>query len=104
ALAAAGKGEDAARLADAAKAKLRRQTLDWLKADVAAWSKLLGSGPPQARPTIAKVLRHWQKDSDLAGLRDATALAKLPADEQKACIQLWAEVAALLKKAEEKPK
>ena len=47
---------------------------------------------------------HWQQDTDLAGLRDAAALAKLPADQQKACTQLWADVAALLKRAQEKPK
>ena len=49
-------------------------------------------------------LSDWKQDSDLAGIRDAAALAKLPADEQKAFTQLWADVAALLKKAEEKPK
>jgi hypothetical protein len=35
---------------------------------------------------------------------DGAALTKLPADEQKACTQLWADVAALVKKAQEKPK
>ena len=39
------------------------------------------------------------KVTDLAGIRDAPALANLPADEQKAFTQLWADVAALLKKA-----
>ena len=48
-------------------------------------------------------LRHWQQDTDLAAIRDAAALAKLPADEQKACTQLWADVAALLKKANAPP-
>jgi hypothetical protein len=43
------------------------------------------------------VLTHWQKDADLASIRD-------PAEEQKAFTQLWAGVAALLKKAEEKTK
>lgn len=33
-------------------------------------------------------------------LRDTAPLAKLPADEQKAFTQFWADVAALLKKAE----
>ena len=47
-----------------------------------------------------KTLRHWQKDTDLAGIRDGGALAKLPAPEQKAFAQLWADVAALLKKAQ----
>jgi serine/threonine protein kinase/Flp pilus assembly protein TadD len=100
ALAAAGQGADAARLDDAAKAKLRRQALDWLKADLTAWGKLFASGPPQARPALVRALSHWQKDSALAGLRDATALARLPADERKACTQLWADVAELLKKVE----
>jgi hypothetical protein len=65
---------------------------------------LLETGPPPARAFIQGRMRHWQQDTDLAGIRDAVALAKLPAEEQKAFIQLWADVAALLKKAEEKPK
>lgn len=32
------------------------------------------------------------------------ALAKLPAEERATFTQLWADVAALLKKAEDKPK
>jgi hypothetical protein len=64
-----------------------------------AWGKILESGPPQARPFIARALSHWQKDSDLAGIRSAAALARLPADQRAALGQLWADVAALLKKA-----
>jgi hypothetical protein len=45
-------------------------------------------------------LRYWQHDLDLAGIRDAAMLAKLPAEERAACEKLWADVAALLKKAE----
>jgi tetratricopeptide (TPR) repeat protein len=103
ALAADGQGEDAAKLDDAAKAKLRGQALDWLKAERTALTNHLDSGLPQARPTIVQILSHWQQDTDLAGIRDAAALAKLPADEQKAFTQLWADVAALLNKAEGKP-
>jgi hypothetical protein len=40
----------------------------------------------------------------LAGIRDKAALVKLPAEEQKAFTRLWADVAALLKKAEGKTK
>jgi serine/threonine protein kinase/Flp pilus assembly protein TadD len=100
ALAAAGRGGDAAALE---AAKLRRQALDWLKAELAAGGKLL-AGPPQGRPAIVQFLRHWQQDPDLAGLRDAAALAKLSAEERAACEKLWADVAALLKKAEGKTK
>jgi hypothetical protein len=49
---------------------------------------------------VSAALRHWQKDADLAGLRDKEALAKLSAEERAACANLWADVAALLKKAE----
>jgi len=104
ALAAAGQGKDEPPLDDAAKGKLRRQALDWLKTELAVWNKLLASGPPQARPFIAGNLSHWQQDTDLAGIREAAALAKIPADEKMAFIQLWADVTALLKRAEDKPK
>jgi tetratricopeptide (TPR) repeat protein len=100
ALAAAGHGADAAKLEDAAKAILRRQALDWLKADLTTCGKLLSSGPPQVRPSLVQTLRHWQQDSDLAGLRDTAALKELPAEERAACERLWVDVAALLKKAE----
>ena len=103
ALATAGQGEDTAKLDDNERARLRHQALDWLKADLTAWTKLLESGPPQARPTIVQTLNHWKEDSDLAGVRDKAALAKLPAEERAACAQLWADVAALLKKAQVRP-
>jgi tetratricopeptide (TPR) repeat protein len=99
ALAAAGQGADAAKLEGAAKAILRRQALDWLKADLTTCGKLLGSGPPQVRPSLVQTLRHWQQDSGLAGLRDAAALAKLPPEERTAWTMLWADVAALLESA-----
>jgi hypothetical protein len=51
-----------------------------------------------------KALQHWQTDPDLAGLRDPEPLAKLPESEQEACRKLWADVAALLKKAQEAKK
>ncbi len=43
-------------------------------------------------PKLADDLRTGRRDN-------AAALAKLPADEQKALTQLWADVAALLKQA-----
>src|SRR5262249_31722414 len=99
ALAAAGQGEDAAKLDDKEKARLRRQSLDWLRADLVLHGKQLESGNPGDRAAERQALSHWQKDPDLAGIRDNAALEKLPTDEQKAFTQLWADVAALLQKA-----
>jgi eukaryotic-like serine/threonine-protein kinase len=99
ALAAAGQARDEPPPDDTARAKLRGQALDWLKAELSAWTKLLESGPPQARPAILQNLQHWKQDTDLAGIRDVEALAKLPADETKAWRSLWADVDAILKRA-----
>jgi serine/threonine-protein kinase len=99
ALAGCGQGKDDPPLDEAGKAHWRKQALDWLKADLAVWSKVSETGPPQARQFIAQTLQHWKADSDLAGIRDPAALAKIPADEQKACRALWAEVDMLLAKA-----
>jgi WD40 repeat protein/serine/threonine protein kinase len=98
ALAAGGQGEVKPPL-DAAKAKFRRHALDWLKAELTAWDKQIESGPPQDRLTIVLTLSDWKHENDLTGIRDAAALAKLPAEEQKAFLQLWADVAQLKKKA-----
>jgi hypothetical protein len=99
ALAAAGQGSDEPPPDDAEKAKLRRQALDWLKAELTAWGRLLESGPPQDRPVIASTLSDWKQDNALAGIRDAAALAKLPAEEREAFLQLWTDQAELVKKA-----
>jgi hypothetical protein len=104
ALAGTGQGADAAKLDDQERTRLHRQALDWLRADLALRTKQLETGKPADRTTAPWAVGHWQKVTEVAGIRDAAALAKLPADEQKACTQLWADVAALLKKAEEKPK
>jgi len=99
ALAGSGQGKDDPPLDNAAKARCCKQAIDWLKADLAAWSKVSESGPSQARQSIPQTLQHWKADSDLAGIRDEAALARLPEDEQKACRALWAELDALLKRA-----
>jgi eukaryotic-like serine/threonine-protein kinase len=99
ALASAGQGKDDPPPDDAAKNKLRGQALDWLKAELAAWTKLLESGPPQARPVVAQTLQHWKVDANLANIRDAEGLAKLPESERKEWQALWAEVDALLARA-----
>ncbi|HVS33978.1 MAG TPA: tetratricopeptide repeat protein [Gemmataceae bacterium] len=102
ALAGCGKGADADKLDDQERARLRKQAVDWLRADLVFWTKLLASDKPGVREGVQQVLKHWQEDPDLSGQRDAAELAKLPADEQEACKKLWADVQALLDKAEPK--
>ncbi len=48
-----------------------------------------GPGSPQ---DVLAALSAWQQDADLAGVRDAAALAKLPGDERNEWQALWARV------------
>jgi serine/threonine protein kinase/Flp pilus assembly protein TadD len=99
ALAGAGQGTDAARLDESERAHWRKQALDWLRADLAAYGKLLEGGGPDDRRFLRQQLRRWQRDPDLAGLSDPAAVAGLPDDEQESCQELWAGVRSLLAKA-----
>ncbi len=92
ALAAAGKGKDDPAPNDATRVVLRRQALGWLRSDLAAWVKIQKDGPPTKRGEVGPTLRHWKRDTDLAGLRDEAELAKLPEAERDACRNLWIEV------------
>jgi tetratricopeptide (TPR) repeat protein/serine/threonine protein kinase len=99
ALAAAGQGRDAGQLTAQERARLRRQALAWLRGDLALWTHALASGQAQVRVAVLEQLGHWQRDADLAGIRDAAWIVNLPDSELRACRQLWADVAALLKRA-----
>jgi serine/threonine-protein kinase len=98
--AAAGNGtDDHPKPDEGTRAQLRGQALNWQKAEQAAWAKVLDAGNPQAGPNVRQALEHWRADSDLAGVRDAMALAQLPEAERAAWRALWAEVDALLARA-----
>jgi serine/threonine-protein kinase len=101
ALAAAGKGIDAAKLDAKEKARLRGQALTWLRANLALRAKQLTGDKLPDRQTAQQALLHWQKDPDLAGVRGA-ALAKLPEGERKAWRQFWTDVEETLIKAQGK--
>jgi tetratricopeptide (TPR) repeat protein len=101
AMAGCGKGEDAGKLDDKERARLRQQSLDWLKADLALWDKVAANPDPKAREAARQQLEDWQQDADLAGVRDQESLAKLPDAERDAWTKLWDDVAAVLKKASE---
>jgi eukaryotic-like serine/threonine-protein kinase len=98
ALAGCGQGNDPSPDASA-RAKLRMQALDWLAADLRDWSKQLETNKPKNRETVRSTMQRWRRDADLAGIRDAEPLSKLPEAERKEWQSLWADVDQLLKKA-----
>ena len=88
ALAGSGEGCDAAGLDARGRALWRARALAWLRADLAVWE----GRPGQAAGTR---MQAWQRDPDLAALRELDRLAELPGAEAKSCLLFWAEVRAL---------
>jgi WD40 repeat protein len=100
ALAAARQGNDASTLGEAERIRLRQQAHEWLRADLAHWSKTLdGGAKADGRAQILREMGHWPWASDLASIRDRKALAGLPQAERLLWEQLWADVATLLDRA-----
>jgi tetratricopeptide (TPR) repeat protein/serine/threonine protein kinase len=95
-----GRGEGAPDLDAEARAGWRRQALDWLRADLAAWAEQNTAGTAQARAHLRQTLQNWHGDIALAGLRDPKSLSELPEAEREAWRQLWADSAALLRQAQ----
>jgi tetratricopeptide (TPR) repeat protein/tRNA A-37 threonylcarbamoyl transferase component Bud32 len=103
-LAADGKGEDASKLQGKGKTRLRQQALAWLNDALTIHRHQLAEEDNQGRTLVRWTLQHWQQDLDLASMRDAKALARLPQAERAAWQDFWAEVGTLLKKTQESPK
>jgi tetratricopeptide (TPR) repeat protein len=104
ALAGCGQGKDAIGLDDTGRARLRRQALDWLRADLEAWHRQLEKEPVKDRPVVDKQLEHWLVDSEFVAVRGAEALDRLPEAERRDWQRLWQEVKDLQQRAVEPPK
>jgi hypothetical protein len=75
---------------------LRRQALPWLRDDLALYAKAVEGGGADAIQAAPEGLAHWQRDADLAPVRDPRALGPLPEGERQAWRRPWDDVAALL--------
>jgi serine/threonine protein kinase len=99
ALAGCGQGKDADQSDERELAQLRRQSIEWLRADLAAWRNLLDTEPDKVRSVVVQTLQNWQQDKDFAGVRGSAALGKLPEAERQEWQKLWTEVDELRQKA-----
>ena len=100
ALAGCGQGKDADKLDGMERGRLRRQALDWLRADLDDWRRLLDEKPDKIRTAIVELMRHSLDDLDFAGVRGPQALAKLPEAEREPWQKLWDDVANTLARAQ----
>jgi tetratricopeptide (TPR) repeat protein/serine/threonine protein kinase len=97
-----GQNKDADKIDGKERTRLRRQALDWLRADLDVWGRLLESEPDKARPLVVQKLQHWLADTDFAGVRGPAALARLPEAERQPWQELWSDVADTLTRAQRK--
>src|SRR5262249_18899788 len=89
------------KLEHAERTRWCRHAVAWLQADLAAYTKLLEGDNPKDRALVRQRLTQWQRNRDLATLREAAALAALPADDREACRRLWEKVEGLRKQVSE---
>jgi tetratricopeptide (TPR) repeat protein len=75
-----------------ARPALRKEALDWLAADLAAWRKQLAADPAKYRTVVHDQMAHWLTDTDLVSVREKAELENLPVEERAAWVKLWAEV------------
>jgi serine/threonine protein kinase/tetratricopeptide (TPR) repeat protein len=99
ALAGCGQGQDAAGLDAAEQARLRRQALEWLRADLALWTRELKTGNAQTGQAALARMQQWLSEPSLAGVRDQSGLAELPAEERSLWQAFWADVTTLRTRA-----
>jgi serine/threonine-protein kinase len=95
ACAGCGRGLDAGDLDEAEKAKWRETALQWLRADLLSCSNEARK-TKTARDRVVKTMTRWEREPDLAGIRESSQIAKLPAGEQKQCLELWRDVSNAL--------
>ena len=97
AMAGCGKCKDNPPPDEAARTRLRRQALDWLRAELEAWNRHVAALGSRVRQAFQFYVGQYRTDGDLAGVRNPEALAKLPEEEQKAWRAFWAQVDSALK-------
>jgi hypothetical protein len=93
AVAASGSDPESAKLDDTAKASFRAKAFAWLKSDSLAWIRWHKDG--KSTEVLMAHLNLWRECNELAGVRHATALSRLPEKEGRDWRNLWAEVRAL---------
>jgi Flp pilus assembly protein TadD len=91
-----GKGKDPP-ASEEERSRLRRQASAWLQAELAVRKKDAARNDFATRAAVRKSLRMWQRNIDLAPLRDAAALKNLPETERYEWEMFWQEVESVRK-------
>jgi hypothetical protein len=102
-LSGGSQGKDADKLDAKERARLRRQALDWLLADLKAYQQMMEQSRGTASPMIVQRMQYWLQEGDFALVRGHANLSQLPEAEIQEWQKLWQEVEVLKKRAAEHP-
>ncbi len=98
-LAASGTGVEAGQTDGRERAVWRGQALKRLKAQLDLFSASIDQ-QPELGPPVAKLVKQWQVDKDLASIREQESLANLPSTEKADWLQFWSAVEIFLEPLE----
>jgi tetratricopeptide (TPR) repeat protein/tRNA A-37 threonylcarbamoyl transferase component Bud32 len=98
-----GRSGDAGRLTPAARADLRAQALDWLRAEFAVLRKQAASAVRVEKLTADFHLRLWLVEPAFAAFRPAAARNDLPSTERAAWDKFWNDVRDTIDQARQPP-
>jgi tetratricopeptide (TPR) repeat protein len=97
--AAAGRGKDDPPPDEHARARLRAQAHEWLRAELTAWGQVLDRGDAKARKNAVNSVRGWKNLVYFAEVRDPDEIEDLPEAERAIWRSFWADVEVLLNRA-----
>jgi len=100
-LAAAGKNANGPTLDAMEKERLRRKALEWFRGDLDSCEKRLQSADADV-DRIRDTFALWQKNADLAGVRDARVMDSLSESERADWRRFWSDVERVQKSASSK--
>jgi hypothetical protein len=86
---ALGKGQNVPPPAE--RSAYRKQALDFLTAELAAYQKF----PASEQPSVLRMMQKWLREVGWMPVRDAKALEALPPEERDAWNKFWVEVREL---------
>jgi len=89
-------GENGTDLNETERARMRGLAREWLLSDLEVWKKVLELNRTTGREIVNQQLVRWQSDPDLAGVREASELEKLPPDQHRDFAKLWDNVAQVV--------
>lgn len=91
-----GTGIDGPGLSETERQRWRMQAREWLRADLAAWTGMADHGAGATPDLAGEMLKLWQGDPDLGGLRESDALDRLPEEERPNWSALWQQIGGAL--------